>query len=142
MSVENVEFMEVVRKRIIEDGVLAVDPFAVDDVSVTDGRPEFGREACSPSLKELELAFSRTAFQEMSTALQLKKSFGIETEGAVGTVKLLLNDDMAPFEPVERNLFQIFVSGPKARTCQVMGSRVFEDLLHYSLPRAMRWLRT
>ena len=78
----------------------------------------------------------------MSAALQLKKPFGVEAEGAVSSVKLLLNDDMAPFEAVQRDLFQIFVSWPKARACQVMGSRIFEDLLHYSLPRAMRWLRT
>ena len=51
MSVEDVEFMKVVRKSIIEDGVLAVDPFAVNDVSVADGGPELGGKPGSPGFE-------------------------------------------------------------------------------------------
>ena len=47
---------------IVKNSVLAVNPFAVDDVSVADGRPELGGKTCSPRFEKLELAFSRTTF--------------------------------------------------------------------------------
>jgi hypothetical protein len=56
-------------KGVIEDGVLGVEPFAVEDIAAPQGGEEVRLIARRPGLEEVEVPLARTAGEEVAAAL-------------------------------------------------------------------------
>ena len=96
VPVQHVELAEVVRQRVVEDGVLGVAPFAVQHVPVGQHRPQPRGEAGGPRLQRSELALARAAAQVVPARLQPQFAVGGEADPRVGPVELLLGHHGAP----------------------------------------------
>src|SRR5258708_6450834 len=95
---EEVELEEVVRQAGGEDGVLGVQPFAVDGIFLAQSFPQGLSVRASPLLEEVEVLLADAAGEEVSATLQEQLAFLIESQAGVGAVRLLLDDDVSPLE--------------------------------------------
>jgi hypothetical protein len=114
--VEDVEFAEVVRECVVEDGVFGVEPFAVDDVPVVDAVVQGVLDGGGPGFQRSELAFAGAAGEVVAAALELEGAVGGEAEAGVGSVEFSLHDEVAAVEVGERDLVEVFVAGLEAGT--------------------------
>ena len=84
--------MEIVRKKIVKHGVLAIGPLSVDDIAVSEHIKKIRTVAVGPGFEELKLPLSGSAAEVMATTLQLEIAVAVEADGAVGSVELLFYD--------------------------------------------------
>jgi hypothetical protein len=126
-QIENIELHEVVRERVVEHSMFAMEPFTIDDIPVTHCVEEPAVVGVGPLFEQTKVPFTRSAGQVVTAALQLQASIGREAHPTVGTVHLFFDHDVRPLNCRKRNAVQIFIPNLSARSSNVPGPRVFAD---------------
>src|SRR5262245_11407674 len=69
-NVEHIEFEKIVRQGVVEDGVLGVDPFAIDEIPRAKSLPESIAEPMRPTLQVGKVQLAWAAGEIVAAALQ------------------------------------------------------------------------
>src|SRR5712691_6675390 len=105
-----IKFHEVVRQGGIENGMLGIQPLAIQNVSLAQHFPQFTDIAIGPSFEEVKLLFPWPTGQIMSPALEHQTAIVAEANGAVRAIHLLLNDYVPSRQTAYRDGGEIFIA--------------------------------
>src|SRR5262249_14923903 len=125
---------EVVRQAVVEDGVLGVEPLAIQGVAVTQRLAQRGGVRRRPPLEQVEVFLAVAADQEVAAALQEQLAARTEAQAGVGAVELLLDDEVPAADLGKRGAVEALVARLEARALQVGGARVLADGGHGAAP--------
>ena len=116
--VERVEGEEEVRQAVVEDRVLGVEPFAVEDIAVPEPPPQPVLQARRPGLEQIEVPFPRTARE------------GVAADAGVGAVELLGDDEVPVAQVGQGHRLQVLIPSLQARALEVRGAGKLDQVVH------------
>jgi hypothetical protein len=80
-----------------------------------------------PGLEEIEVPLPGTSLEVVSPALEEETGRGVEAERGVGSVDLLLDDEMAAADLLEGDRLEVVVARLEAGSLEVPGPGILRD---------------